>query len=103
LTDDDLIEAGGTLLMFREEEGGPDGAVDRDLATETDTPIVFRTVNSEFERQTHQLGKIAQTKTAVLIRGETGTGKDLIARAIHDASARRGPFVAINCGRCRAA
>ncbi len=98
LTDGDLIEAGGTLLMFREEEGRPDGDVDRDLATETDMPIVFRTVNSEFEHQIHQLAKIAQRDTAVLIRGETGTGKELIARAIHDASARRGPFVPINCG-----
>jgi pSer/pThr/pTyr-binding forkhead associated (FHA) protein len=49
LTDGDLIEAGGTLLMFREEGGGPDGATDRDLAAETATPIVFRTANLELE------------------------------------------------------
>ncbi len=98
LTDGDLIEAGGTLLMFREEEGGPDGTTDRDLATETATPIVFRTVNWELERRVHQLNKIARGNTAVLIRGETGTGKELIASAINDVSTRRGPFVPINCG-----
>ena len=98
LTDGDVIEAGGTLLMFREDGGVPDGETDRDLAAEPATPIAFRTVSSEFEHRVTQLTKIARADVAVLIRGETGTGKDLIARAIHDASARRGPFIPVNCG-----
>ncbi len=43
--------------------------------------------------------RAAQSGSTVLVRGETGTGKELLAKAIHFASPRRGgPFVAINCG-----
>jgi transcriptional regulator with GAF, ATPase, and Fis domain len=42
--------------------------------------------------------KVAPTKTSVLITGETGTGKELIARAVHDLSPRRaGPLISVNC------
>jgi two-component system response regulator AtoC len=49
---------------------------------------VFRTIT-----------KIADFKTTVLVTGESGVGKELVARAIHSRSSRKGgPFVAINCG-----
>jgi two-component system response regulator AtoC len=42
--------------------------------------------------------KIAEFKTTVLITGESGVGKELVARAIHRRSKRNGAFVALNCG-----
>src|SRR6187431_3485368 len=45
-----------------------------------------------------RIGRVAGTHFTVLVEGESGVGKELVARAIHDASPRRqGPFVAVNC------
>jgi two-component system response regulator AtoC len=45
------------------------------------------------------IAKVADYKTTALITGESGVGKELVARAIHRRSSRRGgPFVAVNCG-----
>jgi formate hydrogenlyase transcriptional activator len=64
------------------------------------TPAISGLIGSSpnFLTTVEQLGTVAQVDCAVLLRGETGTGKEVIARAIHDASARRQQrFVAINC------
>lgn len=42
--------------------------------------------------------KVAPIRTNVLLLGETGTGKEVVARALHRRSGRKGPFVAVNCG-----
>lgn len=51
-------------------------------------------------QRVHELiQKVAGKTATVLVRGETGTGKELVARSLHEQSSRRGqPFVAVNCG-----
>ncbi|NEV63546.1 sigma-54-dependent transcriptional regulator [Thiorhodococcus minor] len=49
----------------------------------------------EIWRTIHRLAPMPST---VLIKGETGTGKELVARALHDLSGRRGSYVPVNCG-----
>ncbi len=54
--------------------------------------VVMRTLFGLLER-------LAPTEATILLTGETGTGKDVMARAIHEHSARRGgPFVVVDCG-----
>lgn len=55
--------------------------------------------SARMQRLFAMLPVVAQSDASVLITGETGTGKDLLAEAIHQASDRsKGPFVKINCG-----
>jgi two-component system NtrC family response regulator len=55
--------------------------------------------SAAMERVRTMIAKVAPANSTVLILGETGTGKELVARSLHEQSARRdAPFVAINCG-----
>ncbi len=63
-------------------------------------PAVSRIVGeSSSIRELYQIvERVAPTAATILIEGETGSGKELIARAIHEQSTRDGAFVAVNCG-----
>src|SRR5699024_10557363 len=52
----------------------------------------------EWKKIDRMVQKVAHIKTNVLLLGETGTGKEVVARALHRRSGRTGEFVAINCG-----
>lgn len=53
----------------------------------------------QIEKIFRMLPSVAQTDSSVLITGETGTGKDMLAEAIHKSSDRaNGPFIKVNCG-----
>lgn len=64
--------------------------------------IIFKGLkgtNDKFQNVLDEVRKVAVKDTSVYIYGETGTGKDLIAQAIHDNSKRsNGPFLTMNCG-----
>jgi transcriptional regulator with GAF, ATPase, and Fis domain len=54
--------------------------------------------SQELRNVWHSVQMVARTGSAVLIQGETGTGKELLAKAIHQESLRsQGPFVEVNC------
>ena len=69
-------------------------------ADETGPPIPNLIGNSAAMQQVYRLTRqVAQSNASVLLLGETGTGKELIAKAVHRLSPRgSGPFVRVNCG-----
>jgi DNA-binding NtrC family response regulator len=78
----------GTLSVLRSETHSTDGTLDGLIGK---APA--------FEAVASRLPTLAKTDGTVLITGETGTGKELVARAIHQLSPRAPlPFVAVNCG-----
>jgi formate hydrogenlyase transcriptional activator len=70
-----------------------------DTPVENETPFTEIIGNSSsLKLALAEVEQVAPTDSTVLVLGETGTGKELIARAIHNLSARRGrPFVKVNC------
>src|SRR5256884_3058879 len=66
----------------------------------TESPLRFLMgANGQMGNIVEQIKQVADSPLTVLVEGETGTGKELVARAIHLLSARREkPFVAVDCG-----
>lgn len=100
LADGDVIEIGHNTLMFREivPNLGAADLGDHDLAADASTPLGLRTLIPGLEHHWSQLAPMARSSAPILVRGATGTGKELVAGAIHQMSGRQGAFVAVNCG-----
>ncbi len=94
----DVIELGNTVFVFRGVEIADDVTTEA-LRNENPsaTPDAMTTLSPVLEAELERMRRIAPTRQAVLITGETGTGKELTARAIHEMSGRTGPLVCVNC------
>jgi len=66
-------------------------------AAHVPAPKAFISADRRSERLLTELERLAPSDASVLIVGETGTGKEVAARYLHERSHRSGPFVAINC------
>jgi DNA-binding NtrC family response regulator len=95
LADGAVLELGHTLLLFREAPDVDGEPVDRDAGRPGPR---LRTFLAPLARAFDDLAAVVRTPAPVLIQGETGTGKEIVARAAHELSQRSGPFVAVNCG-----
>ena len=95
-----VITLGATCFLFDPEEAVPEGAaaVAVDSASMTARPRGTATLVPLVEQAMPRLVRVAMSKLSVLLLGESGAGKEVLARTIHALSGRTGPFVAINCG-----
>jgi transcriptional regulator of acetoin/glycerol metabolism len=99
LADGDLVEIGNSIFLYR-------SAVTRrfreppdlELSPATCDPPALATLSIPLARDLAALSRVALSRVPIIVLGETGTGKEVVARAVHQLSARRGAFTAINCG-----
>jgi transcriptional regulator with GAF, ATPase, and Fis domain len=96
LRDGALLELGHSFLLFRASL--PDATDLVDSRALDDQSAGLKTLSPELKTEIDRIVLLAQSRVPMLICGETGTGKELAARAIHELSGRSGPFVAVNCG-----
>jgi Transcriptional regulator containing GAF, AAA-type ATPase, and DNA binding domains len=96
----------GATVAASERMGGLERAAEREHSraegfrlAATQAPVRRLTgLSPALHQLEHEIATVAHSDLTVLIRGETGTGKELVAHAIHAASARADrPFIAVNC------
>jgi DNA-binding NtrC family response regulator len=81
---------GNTIFLMRYEPSKP---ADAKISSLVGTSLAMRSLRARIEKVA------SEDRVYVLLLGETGVGKELVARALHELSPRhKGPFVAVNCG-----
>src|SRR4051812_47697701 len=94
LRDGAMVSLGGYGMVFRFLSDDSLAAIREDLATPLG-PVA--TASAAMALTLRKIRRLAPTTEEVLLTGETGSGKEIYARAIHRASGRPGPFIALNC------
>jgi DNA-binding NtrC family response regulator len=94
-----VVELGRTLFVYAEVLDRASLRVpDLDAARPSSDPPGLATLDPSLATRVDRLKRVAASPVSVMLLGETGTGKEITARAVHALSKRPGPFVAINCG-----
>jgi transcriptional regulator with PAS, ATPase and Fis domain len=94
-----VVTLGATGLVVNPVEELPSGTQRFVDAPSLKTrPRGIATIVPMVEQQMPRLVRIAMATLPILLLGESGAGKEVLARTVHDVSARTGAFVAINCG-----
>jgi DNA-binding NtrC family response regulator len=93
LAEGDVLRLGDTVLVYTNRArfpADPAGHVTREPELTGATPSI--------EAVRRSIDAVAHHPRTVVVTGETGTGKEIVARLVHRCSGRTGPFVAVNCG-----
>jgi len=98
LRDGALLEFGHSFFLYRRaplEDAAPADVMADQLRAPS---LALATFVGPLIDRFAALARIAPTEVSIVLLGETGTGKEVVARAVHELSRRRGAFVAVNCG-----
>lgn len=98
VSEGDVAEVGHALLFMRDRMNMGDAPSDLDGAELPIEEHGFRTLVPQIAEELAALKRLAPTRVPFLLLGETGTGKEAIARRLHALSGRTGAMVSINCG-----
>jgi DNA-binding NtrC family response regulator len=84
----DVLRLGDTLLMYAPASAVTVVEPESELIGDSESLVAIR----------RSIDSVASHKHTVVVTGETGTGKEVVARVLHQRSGRTGAFVAVNCG-----
>ena len=95
LVDGTVVELGRTAFLFR--LGPPTDRKDVTVAELVAALPGITTFSMAFGTRLAAAARLARSGQSLVLHGETGTGKEVVARGVHVASGRSGPFIGVNC------